>query len=175
MTFPIAPNESERLATLQKLNILDTGAELPFDTITEIARTHFAVPIVAISLIDEERQWFKSHPGLDACQTDRDVAFCNYTIMSDDIFEVTNAAEHPAFKENPLVTLDLHLRYYCGAPILVSGIRVGALCLIDQVSRTALLPPDRQLLKDLAYLTAHLITTHRMIRESTGALVSLLK
>lgn len=175
MSYPVSPNEAERLAALHKLHILDTGAELPFDTLTDIARIHFAAPIVAISLIDEQRQWFKSHPGVGACQTDREVAFCNYTILTDDIFEVTDAAEHHTFKENALVTDNPNIRYYCGAPIVLNGERLGAFCVIDHVSRPPMGLENRKLLQGLAYLTSHLMITHRMLRESASSLVALLK
>lgn len=175
MTYPVSPNESERLSALKKLHILDTGAELPFETLTAIARVHFATPIVAISLVDDHRQWFKSHPGLGACQTDRDLAFCNYTILSDDIYEVTDAADHPNFRENALVTDDPNIRYYCGAPIVVNDMRIGAFCVIDYKPRPAISDADRELLKGLAFLTAHIIITHRIMRESANSLIGLLK
>ncbi len=175
MSYPVAPEESERLAGLRQLHILDTASEVPFDTLTAIARIHFSIPIVAVSLVDEQRQWFKSHPGLGACETNREVAFCNYTIMSDEIFEVTNAAEHPTFKTNPLVTADPNIRYYCGAPIVVRGHRLGAFCVIDHVPRQPMSDDDKVILKGLAYLTAHTIATHRELRESASSLISLLK
>jgi GAF domain-containing protein len=175
MIYPIATDEPERLNTLRNLHILDTGAEIPFDALTKIARIHFSIPIVAISLVDEERQWFKSHPGLGACQTNREVAFCNYTILSDDIFEVTDASENPTFKGNPLVTSDPNIRYYCGAPILVHGFRIGAFCIIDITPRQAMSSEDRDLLKELAYLTSHIILSHRMLRESSASLVAMIK
>lgn len=175
MSYPVPPNDAERVAALHDLHILDTGAERPFDTLTDIARIHFSIPIVAISLVDEQRQWFKSHPGVDACQTGRDLAFCNYTILADDIFEVTDASEHPDFKENALVTEDPHIRYYCGAPIVVSGVRMGAFCVIDHVPRPPMGADDRKLLLGLAYLTSHIMITHRVLRESTGSLIAALK
>lgn len=174
MNYPIAPDESERLSGLRQLHILDTAAELPFETMTSIARIHFAVPIVAISMVDEHRQWFKSHPGLGACETDREVAFCNHTIMSNEVFEVTNAAEHPVFKDNPLVTSDPNIRYYCGAPIIVRGLRLGSFCVIDYVPRGPMSADDKVVLQGLAYLSAHTMATHRELRESASSLISLL-
>jgi GAF domain-containing protein len=175
MSYPVAANEAQRLAGLRNLHILDTAAELPFDTLTAIARQHFATPIVAISLVEEQRQWFKSHPGLGVCETHRDVAFCNYTIMSDAVFEVTDAATDPTFQANPLVTADPHIRYYCGAPILVRGHRLGAFCVIDRVARPAMSDGERQVLQGLAFLTVHILATHRELRESASALVALLR
>lgn len=174
MSYPVAANEAQRLSALRQLHVLDTANEGPYDALTHIARVHFNVSIVAISLVDEQRQWFKSHPGVDACETHRDVAFCNHTIMSDDIFEVTNAAEHETFKNNPLVTSDPNIRYYCGAPILVKGYRLGAFCIIDSKPRAPISEEDRAVLRELAYLTAHTMTTHRTLRESVSSLTALL-
>ena len=174
MNYPVAPDENDRLLALRQLHVLDTSNERPYDALTQIARAHFNVAIVAISLVDEHRQWFKSHPGVDACETHRDVAFCNHTIMSDEIFEVTNAAEHEVFKNNPLVTSAPNIRYYCGAPILVKGHRLGAFCIIDSAPRGPISDVDRNVLQNLAYLTAHIMTSHRTLRESVSSLTSLL-
>lgn len=174
MSYPVPPNESERLAGLRQLHILDTAAEKPFETMTAIARIHFAAPIVAISMVDEHRQWFKSHPGLGACETNREVAFCNHTIMSNQVFEVTNAAENPVFKDNPLVTSEPNIRYYCGAPVIVRGQRLGTFCVIDHVPRIPMSADNKVLLMGLAYLTAHTMETHRELRESASTLISLL-
>ena len=165
MKYPVADNELERLATLKNLQILDTEAESSFDALTEIARLHFSMPIVTISLVDEERQWFKSHSGLGVCETDRDVAFCNYTILSNEIYEVTDASEHPTFKENPLVISGPNIRYYCGAPIIVNGAIVGAFCLIDSLPHQSMTADDRALLSRLAYLASHLMISCRLLNE----------
>jgi len=175
MNYPVAHDEAQRLDGLRKLHILDTAAELPFDTLTAIARQHFATPIVAISLVDEHRQWFKSHPGLGACETHREVAFCNHTILSSEIFEVTDAAADPTFQTNPLVMADPHIRYYCGAPILMRGHRLGAFCVIDRVARPPMSDDDKVVLQGLAFLTAHRMATHRELRESASSLTALLK
>ena len=170
MAYPISPSEPERLAALQSLHILDTSAEISFDILTNMARRHFRVPIAVISLVDEHRQWFKSHPGLDACSTDREVAFCNYTILTDDIFEVSDAKQDTVFRNNPLVTGYPNIGYYGGAPITARGQRIGAFCIIDHEKRPAMEPNDRQTLLDLAYLTAHIIVSDRLLRESAGSL-----
>jgi GAF domain-containing protein len=171
MTFPVAINEAERLKTLRDLNILDTAGETTFDRITTVARDVFSVPIAAIALVDEHRQWFKSHPGLDVCQTGRKEAFCNYTILQDEVFEVTDAALHPDFKSNPLVVGDPHIRYYAGAPIRVRGFRIGTLCVIDHQPRTEMSDTEKRILRNLADFVAHEIDVRIALKSATGQLM----
>lgn len=173
MSYPVASDETERLRTLHDLHILDTGVDTGFEDLTALAQELFGVPVVAVSLVDSERQWFKSHPGVDACQTGRDVAFCNYTILDDGVFEVEDATVHPQFRDNPLVTGEPGIRYYCGAPIKVRGSRIGAFCIIDKKPRAALTPPYRRHLQRFADLAAWRIQTQRLIKESAGALLKL--
>jgi hypothetical protein len=94
MTYPTDDNEQDRIATLQSLGILDSSPDPNFDRVVELCRDIFDVEIATISLVDTERQWFKAEVGLGSCETEREVAFCNYTIMGDDIFEVTDASVH---------------------------------------------------------------------------------
>ena len=129
---PIPDNEAERLAALYALLILDTPPEQRFDKIVEFAASEFDVPIALISLIDSDRQWFKSGVGLDACETGRDVSFCGHAILRSDIMEIPDAAEDVRFADNPLVTGPPHIRFYAGAPLaLPDGNTIGTLCLID--------------------------------------------
>lgn len=129
---PTPDNEAERLAALFALLILDTPREQRFDKIVEFAAAEFDVPIALISLVDRERQWFKSGVGLSACETGRDVSFCGHAIMHTEIMEVPDAAADVRFSDNPLVTGPPHIRYYAGAPLaLPDGIALGTLCLID--------------------------------------------
>jgi len=128
--------ETRRLEALNSYNVLDTLPEKEFDAITRLASYICQVPIALISLIDEERQWFKSKVGLDAVETSRADAFCNYTILSDEILEINNAAEDETFKNNPFVTGDDHIRFYAGAPLIdPDGHRLGSLCVVDTVPR----------------------------------------
>jgi GAF domain-containing protein len=129
---PTPDNEAERLAALYALLILDTPREARFDKIVEFAASEFDVPIALISLIDSDRQWFKSSVGLSACETGRDVSFCGHAILLADIMEVPDAAADVRFADNPLVTGPPHIRYYAGAPLaLPDGNTLGTLCLID--------------------------------------------
>lgn len=132
MSAPLPHDESQRLAALRELLILDTEPEERFDRITRFARQEFDVPIALVSLIDEERQWFKSNFGLDACETPRDIAFCSHTILESDYLLVEDATRDSRFAANPLVTGSTGLRFYAGAPLrLPSGHSVGSLCILD--------------------------------------------
>ena len=133
MLEPAVPaDEDRRIQALRELAILDTPPEARFDRITAIARNLFDVPICLISLVDTDRQWFKSCQGLDASETPRDISFCGHAILSDDTFFIPNALEDERFADNPLVTGPPDIRAYAGAPLTVgSGARIGTLCIID--------------------------------------------
>jgi GAF domain-containing protein len=136
LAAPTPPNEAERIAALYSLLILDTPREERFDKIVEFAAMEFDVPIALISLLDSDRQWFKSFVGLTACETGRDVSFCGHAIMRAEIMEVRDAAQDPRFADNPLVTGPPHIRFYAGAPLLLpNGYALGTLCLIDTKPR----------------------------------------
>lgn len=133
---PIPENEAERLASLCALDILDTPAEERFDRITRIARRLFDVPIALISLVDADRQWFKSSQGLPVSETPRNISFCGHAILGPDTFYVPDALHDPRFVDNPLVTGDPNIRFYAGAPLEVSAeLRIGTLCIIDSRPR----------------------------------------
>lgn len=131
------PDESERVAELRDLGILDTPPEERFDRYTRLASRLFGVPTALVSLVDSNRQWFKSRVGLDAPQTPRDVSFCGHAILNDDPLVINDAKEDPRFAQNPLVTGDPNIRFYVGAPLKgPSGHTLGTLCLIDSKPRT---------------------------------------
>jgi len=155
--FPIAPNEAERLSALRSLKVLDTPAESHFDAVCRAAQALFSVPVVLVSFMDENRQWFKAKCGLNVDGTARDVAFCNYALLSDSVFVVEDATIDERFANNPLVTGGMGIRFYAGAPLTLSpGIRVGTLCIIDMVPRAFSEEQARQL-QDLAEIViAHL-------------------
>ena len=125
-------HEEERLAALNTLDILDSGPEERFDRIVRIASEAFDVPIALVSLVDRDRQWFKSCFGLDVKETSRDMAFCAHAILENEVMIVPDALLDPRFADNPLVTGKPHVRFYAGCPLkLPDGNFMGTLCLID--------------------------------------------
>ena len=129
---PLPENEDRRLQALHSLNILDTDSEDRFDRFTRLAATIFNVPIALVSLIDRDRQWFKSRHGLDAAETSREVSFCAHALHEERVMVVPDALNDPRFADNPLVTADPRIRFYAGYPLsLPDDRRVGTLCLID--------------------------------------------
>lgn len=143
-------NEKERLSFLRDMNILDTPLEERFERITRIVCRSLRVPISAISLIDEERQWFKSAQGLDIEQTGRTESFCAHTILEKDVFIVPNALDDIRFADNPLVTGQPNIRFYAGIPLEVQdGICIGSLCAIDNEPRE-MDEEQLEILKDLS-------------------------
>lgn len=152
---PLPPDEPERLESLRAVGLLDTEAEERFDRITHLARVLFDVPIVLISLVDADRQWFKSRQGLQAKETPREVSFCGHAILGAEIFEVPDAAADERFRDNPLVAGAPDVRFYAGAPLAApDGRRIGTLCLVDRKPRQ-LTQTQRQVLKELAVLVEH--------------------
>ncbi len=129
--------EQARLAALHAYRILDTDPEIAFDDLTLLASQICNTPIALISLVDEDRQWFKSRVGISASQTSRDIAFCAHAIRQPGLFIVPDAMLDERFRGNPLVTSDPHIRFYLGAPLLSrEGEALGTLCVIDQQPRT---------------------------------------
>ena len=136
MIAELPPNETERLRMLRLYRIVDTASERSFDDLTRMAAAICDTPISLISLLDERRQWFKSRHGLAATETSRDVAFCGHAILQDDVFVVEDATQDERFANNPLVTAEPSIRFYAGAPLIVSsGASLGTLCVIDRKPR----------------------------------------
>lgn len=137
MTDAKLADEPGRLAALDRYAVLDTPAAEPFDRITALVRSILQVPIAAVSLVDRERQWFKSIDGLAVRQTPRPISFCAHTIMDRAVMAIPDATLDPRFADNPLVTGEPGIRSYAGAPLCTpDGYNVGALCAIDTVPRT---------------------------------------
>lgn len=128
-------NEPERLQVLYHLNLLDTGAEERFDRITRIACKLFDVPIAFVSLVDANRQWFKSSQGLVVQETARDISFCGHAILADELMIVEDAAKDERFHDNPLVIGTPNVRFYVGCPLKINEHNVGTLCLADNQPR----------------------------------------
>ncbi len=155
---PIPDYDKERLAALREMLILDTPPEQRFDKIVEFAAQEFDVPIALISLLDENRQWFKAKVGVDVCETTRDISFCGHAILQPDLFIIPDARADERFADNPLVTAPPHVVFYAGAPLpLPSGHAIGTLCLIaheprnlDATERAILLSLRDLLLEELA-------------------------
>ena len=132
----IPADEPERLAALRTLAVLDTPPEDRFDRLTRLAAIIFECPIALVSLVDSERQWFKSCVGLAANETPRDVSFCGHAIHRDEALVVRNALADPRFADNPLVTHAPAIRFYAGQPLRSpGGHRIGTLCVIDREPR----------------------------------------
>jgi diguanylate cyclase (GGDEF)-like protein len=170
MQIPALPqDEAKRITALRSLNILDTPPEERFDRLTRLARRMFAVPIATVTLIDTNRQWFKSSVGLPNRETHRDLAFCSYTILGDDVLLIEDTHIDERYRDHPLVIGEPHIRFYAGCPMRVHGHKVGSFCLIDHEPR-GLSADDWQLLKDLAamaeneLLSEHLFSTDELTR-----------
>jgi two-component system, sensor histidine kinase and response regulator len=148
---PLPPNESERLAALLDYGILDTPEESAFDDLTRLVAEICAVPIALITLIDLDRQWFKSRVGVDHKETPRNISFCGYTLLQADLLVVEDAAADPRFADNPMVCGDLKIRFYAGMSLITpGGCAVGTLCALDRKPRT-LTPEQAQTIRILSH------------------------
>ncbi|HEX8070144.1 MAG TPA: ATP-binding protein [Pyrinomonadaceae bacterium] len=161
MKAPNPPNEPARLAALHELAVLDTAPEQVFDRITRLAAHICQTPVAVVSLVDAERQWFKSKVGLQLRQTPRDVAFCAHAILQPDLFIVPDALADARFRDNPLVRERPRIRFYAGAPLVTpEGHALGTLCVTDTVPRE-LTDEQQDALRVLADLTVTQLETRR--------------
>ncbi|MBP7064118.1 GAF domain-containing sensor histidine kinase [Ferrovibrio sp.] len=160
-SYPIPQNEAERLASLRSYRILDTSIDPRFERLTKLTAELIEAPIAVVSLVDEKRQWFKSHRGLETTETSRCIAFCAHAIMDDAAFVVEDALADPRFATNPLVLDVPFIRFYAGMPIKAAdGHRIGVLCVIDTVPRQ-ISQHQLGLLAQLALLASDEIELHK--------------
>lgn len=165
-TPPDLPDETERLAALQALGILDTAPEPALDVITRLAADRFDTPIALVSLVDANRQWFKSRHGLDVCETARSDSFCAHCIASDDVMVVLDATSDRRFSANPLVTGAPHIRFYAAAPLITeAGRRIGTLCVIDSKPRAGFGQREAMALRMMAGQVMDWLQTSRLRQE----------
>lgn len=174
-------DEQQRLQVLIDLNLLDSPPDERFDRITRLAARLFGVPVALVSLIDAERQWFKSRVGIDLAETARSDSFCAHTILQDDVMVVVDARHDERFANSPMVRGEAGVRFYAGSPIAArDGMRIGSLCLIDRVPRE-FGEDERTLLRDLAGIVANevaaleLKATVERERKSAAAVRALLE
>lgn len=173
MKTPDLPqNEQERLSTLKSLTILDSAPDERFDRLTRIAVKLFDVPVALVSIVDKNRQWFKSCQGLDITETPRDLSFCGHAILGEGAFVVEDTHEDERFVDNPLLIGQKHIRFYAGYPIrYLDGSKLGTLCIKDVKPRD-FTEEDRRLLRDLATIVEHEIQAVELatMDELTGIL-----
>lgn len=159
---PLPNNESTRVSILHTLQLLDTSEEEVFDRITRLAASVLNVPIALVSLVDKDRQWFKSRVGLAASETPRSIAFCSHAILQDQPLVVADTLEDDRFHDNPLVTSAPNIRFYAGISLRsLDGLPLGTLCTIDSKPKT-LTQRELAILIDLAGL----VTREIRLRET---------
>ena len=171
MNPPLPSNEPERLARLRQLQMLDTAPEPIFDSLVQLASQVCGMPIGLLSLVDEERQWFKANVGLPGfTETPREWAFCTHTLLHDTVFEVPDARLDPRFATSPLVTGPPHFQFYAGAPLVMpGGERVGTLCVLDRQPRK-LDDAQTQILQSLAAVASQALVMRQDLITQASAL-----
>ena len=163
---PIPSYDEERVAALRNLRLLDTAPEPTFDRITRTLACILKVPTALVSLVDADRQWFKSRIGLDAVETPRTVSFCGHVVASREPMFICDTHRDTRFADNPLVSANPRIRFYAGAPLITSeGYALGTLCAIDYVPREAISAVERDCLIDLAGLTVDAIDARAVSKD----------
>lgn len=156
-------HEKQRLKVLWQYDVLDTMPEAMFDDLTELAANICEAPMALISLVDEERQWFKSKVGMTLQETTRDISFCAHAIQQPDLFIVPDATKDERFARSPLVTAEPGIRFYAGAPLITpDGYALGTLCVIDKVPRELSTAQKRALL----ILSRHVVAQLELRRRT---------
>ncbi len=165
MIAPKPKNERHRLNILWQYEVLDTVPEEVFDDLTDLAAHICEAPIALISLVDEDRQWFKSRVGISKKETSRDISFCAHAILNEGLFIVSDASKDPRFKNNPLVTGPHKIRFYAGAPLITpDGHALGSLCVMDRKARK-LRPEQANSLRVLAHHVVSQLELRRHAKE----------
>ncbi|MFZ2650755.1 MAG: GAF domain-containing protein, partial [Burkholderiaceae bacterium] len=157
-------DEAGRLALLRRIGILDSAGEDAFDGLVECASRMLDMPIALVSLVDEQRQWFKAAVGLATRETPREFAFSAHAIHCNELFEVEDASLDPRFADNPLVTGEPKIRFYAGQPLAVDSVNLGTLCVIDTRPRR-LDEGQRRSLKRLAAVAAELLASRQRLTD----------
>lgn len=169
MRAPLPPDEAERLEELRQYRILDTLPEPEYDDVVYLASRICGTPIALVSLVDQDRQYFKARVGLEASETPRDVAFCAHAILQSGLLVVNDAKADRRFADNPLVKSDPTIRFYAGAPLVTpAGHAMGTLCVIDRVPRT-LDESQRESLRALGRQVEALLSLRRAKHEADRA------
>ena len=164
--YPLPELEAERIRALDETDILDSGPAPEFDAVVTLVRDLLHVPICVVSLLDTNRQWFKAKCGIDVDGTDRAIAFCSYALLSDEVLVIEDARSDERFSDNPLVTGDRQIRFYAGAPLLISpGVAFGTLCVLDTQPRK-LEPSEIVILERLAKVVTGLVRGHGRAHEA---------
>ena len=162
------PHEGRRLALLHELELLDTLPDASFDVLTRLAANALDVPIAFITLIDRQRQWFKSSIGINLSEAPRDTSFCGHVVHDEAVLVVPDASTDERFRDNPFVASGPKLRFYAGAPLMLDGLPMGTLCVFDLVPRS-LDSTQRQILIDIAATAAHyLVQRLENVRERSA-------
>jgi len=170
MRANLPPREAARLEALRQYRILDTAPEQAYDDITSLAAFICGTPIALISLVDADRQWFKSRVGLEAAETSRDASFCAHAILGDGILAVRDTVQDERFRENPLVSGPPHIRFYAGVPLRTPDhAQIGSLCVIDHEPRQ-LTEAQSRTLEALARQVVLQLELRRISTELAGAL-----
>jgi GAF domain-containing protein len=165
-TYEVPLLEDERLAALQRYQVLDTPPEQAFDELAFLAGTICGTPVALITFVDADRQWFKARIGISTSETPRDVAFCARTILGRDLMVITDTHQDCRFRDNPLVTGAPYIRFYAGAPLRTAEeMALGSLCVIDYVPRV-LSPEQRLALKSLSRLVVMQLEARRQAFDS---------
>ena len=154
---PLPPHEKTRLAALRASGLLDSLPEERFDRLTRMACKLFNVDIALVSLVDDDRQWFKSRCGLDVEQTSRSASFCAHTILENEVLLVPDTYLDPRFHDNPLVLGTPFIRFYAGFPIYLKGSPIGTFCIIDSQPRPVPVPDLRHLVEFAQLVTDELM------------------